>query len=187
VYGCALGPVAAQISHEDSDTSDSDVETMYPPDDIPDCLANPKSDAFGLGYSGLDRRPVLSGSGHINLFEPSITNMPRAGVSGFRGQAFGVGAFEVEDTDIYQADDMSNYDFALESATERKRKQRWDRENQKVFLLLPLYETNNFYLNITISVLPRQYLVPEFSHMGFNIASELRYEVLPWKYRYVIL
>jgi hypothetical protein len=39
---------------------------------------------------------------------------------------------------------------------------------------------------INISVLPRQYLVPELSLMGFNIAVELRYEVLPWKHRYDI-
>jgi uncharacterized protein (DUF2461 family) len=37
---------------------------------------------------------------------------------------------------------------------------------------------------IGISVLPRQYLVPELSHMGFNIAAELWYEVLPRKHRY---
>jgi hypothetical protein len=36
----------------------------------------------------------------------------------------------------------------------------------------------------TISVLPRQYLVPELPHMGFNIAAELRYAILPRKHRY---
>ena len=29
------------------------------------------------------------------------------------GQAFGVGAYEEDDDDIYQRDDMSRYDFAL--------------------------------------------------------------------------
>ena len=31
------------------------------------------------------------------------------------GQAFGVGAYEEEDDDIYQRDDMSRYDFSLEN------------------------------------------------------------------------
>lgn len=30
-----------------------------------------------------------------------------------RGQAFGVGAYERDDEDIYGKDDMSNYDFSL--------------------------------------------------------------------------
>jgi hypothetical protein len=34
-------------------------------------------------------------------------------------------------------------------------------------------------------VLPRQYLVPELTHRGFNIAAELRYEVLLRKHRNV--
>jgi hypothetical protein len=29
------------------------------------------------------------------------------------GQAFGVGAFEEDDEDVYARDDMSNYDFSL--------------------------------------------------------------------------
>ncbi len=29
------------------------------------------------------------------------------------GQAFGIGAYEEEDEDIYGKDDMSNYDFSL--------------------------------------------------------------------------
>jgi hypothetical protein len=31
------------------------------------------------------------------------------------GQAFGVGAFEEDDDDVYARDDMANYDFSLPS------------------------------------------------------------------------
>jgi hypothetical protein len=43
------------------------------------------------------------------------------------------------------------------------------------------------YTGDNISMLPRQYLVSELSHMGFNIAAELRYEVLPRKHRFSII
>jgi hypothetical protein len=36
-----------------------------------------------------------------------------------------------------------------------------------------------------ISMLPRQYLAPELTHIGFNIAADLRYEILPRKHRFV--
>jgi len=32
-----------------------------------------------------------------------------------RGQAFGVGAFEEEDDDIYSREDMSQYDFTIDN------------------------------------------------------------------------
>jgi G patch domain-containing protein 1 len=38
-----------------------------------------------------------------------------------RGQAFGVGAFEADDDDIYATEDMSHYDFELGSAGEKKK------------------------------------------------------------------
>jgi hypothetical protein len=49
------------------------------------------------------------------------------------------------------------------------------------------FAIKTFKLNCAISVLLRQYLVPELWHMGFNIAAELRYEVLPRKHRYIII
>ena len=36
------------------------------------------------------------------------------------GQAFGVGAYEEDDDDIYQRDDMSRYDFALGMVSNKK-------------------------------------------------------------------
>lgn len=39
-----------------------------------------------------------------------------------RGQAFGVGALENEDEDIYARDDMSAYDFSLDVSNKAKKK-----------------------------------------------------------------
>lgn len=72
-YGCSL-PNQEDKAVQDVETSDeSEDEEFYrnvtfAPDDFEPFLVQPKTDCFGLGYSGLDRRPVLSS--HINLFEP---------------------------------------------------------------------------------------------------------------------
>jgi len=46
-------------------------------------------------------------------------------------QAFGVGAFEEEDADIYGREDMSQYDFYLESAEERKKQKLKEQLDKK--------------------------------------------------------
>ena len=89
-------------------------------------MLSPKENVFGIGYRGLDRNSVLgnrSTSGHINLFEmpSSSASFGKPGKSDpknrkglkISGQAFGIGAYEEEDEDIYGKDDMSNYDFSL--------------------------------------------------------------------------
>lgn len=72
-YGCSL-PSQDDKAIQDVEASDeSEDEEFYKnvtfaPDDFEPFLVKPKTDCFGLGYSGLDRKPVLSS--HINLFEP---------------------------------------------------------------------------------------------------------------------
>ncbi|XP_022691027.1 G patch domain-containing protein 1-like [Varroa jacobsoni] len=69
-----------------------------------------KNNVWGLGYSPTQR---------LNLFGERIdrerVTMSTATVEGrrvvMRGQAFGVGAFEEDDEDIYARDDMTQYDF----------------------------------------------------------------------------
>lgn len=39
----------------------------------------------------------------------------------FNIQAFGVGAYEEDDDDIYKTDDMSNYDFSLEDKNQKSK------------------------------------------------------------------
>lgn len=89
--------------------------------------ANPKDNYFGIGYSGLDKRPILSS--HINLFEPSTFSVQEKNKKfSIKGQAFGVGAFEEDDEDIYAKEDMSRYDFVL--GPTKQSKSRWNRDEK---------------------------------------------------------
>lgn len=87
------------------------------PDIYTDNLATPKSNTFGLDYKGLDRS-------HVNLFAPSNLVVRDRNNKKFSiaGQAFGVGAFEEEDDDIYMKEDMSNYDFELVKEKNKEKK-----------------------------------------------------------------
>ncbi len=94
---------------------------LFAPDDVPEFLARPKDNLFGIGYSGLDRNALLGGSsgsgGHFSLFDEPAAQQTSSKSSvlrvkgrknlSIRGQAFGVGAYEEEDDDIYHREDMS--------------------------------------------------------------------------------
>lgn len=47
-------------------------------------------------------------------------------------KAFGVGAFEKEDDDIYTTDDVSRYDFFLESTSESKKRRLKEKHEMQV-------------------------------------------------------
>ncbi|XP_015110059.1 G patch domain-containing protein 1 [Diachasma alloeum] len=117
VYGCSL---PAQVSKDStSESSDDDQEgILFAPDDYEPYRLNPKDNYFGIGYSGLDRTSVL---GHINLFDPPTLQLRDKNKKfSIKGQAFGVGAFEADDEDIYARDDMSRYDFTLGPEAQKK-------------------------------------------------------------------
>lgn len=101
VYGCEMPKVAEENKPYEC--------AQYPIAEIyKDFFNAPKSNTFGLGYSGLQ-------TSHINLFE-STSFVVREGNNkklSISGQAFGVGAFENDDEDIYGKDNMSKYDFEL--------------------------------------------------------------------------
>lgn len=84
-----------------------------------DFRCNPKDNYFGIGYSGLSQRPILLSSNNQETFRLQ-DNKKKLSI---RGQAFGVGAFEADDEDIYAREDMSSYDFALGPPS--KKKSRW--------------------------------------------------------------
>ncbi|XP_063889799.1 G patch domain-containing protein 1-like [Scylla paramamosain] len=104
---------SSEGSSEDSE-DEALQDVTYAPTDVPELSAvQPKVDQFGLGYVPLSRTPVLGG--HVNLFDPaplSLTEKKKKLL--IKGQAFGVGAFEEDDEDIYATEDMSNYDFGEE-------------------------------------------------------------------------
>lgn len=95
----------------------------------------PKTNTFGLGYSGLDPRIAFGQKSSTAYQDPrgeSVSALrqrelsrrmgadgpgfnPGMGVirDGIRGQAFGVGALHSEDADIYTVDNLSSYDFSI--------------------------------------------------------------------------
>ncbi|KAL0811841.1 hypothetical protein ABMA28_009268 [Loxostege sticticalis] len=133
VYGCYMPPEMRQENEgtadesEDSSDSEFEYETLFAPDDYEPYILQRKNDRFGLGYSGLSRHSVLgnlvgeygadAGTSRSHL----VMNEKGKKVS-IRGQAFGVGAFEADDEDIYAMEDMSHYDFAIGGAAQEKKK-----------------------------------------------------------------
>lgn len=118
VYGCEVpDEFRKQVSSgsDDATSSDDETELTFAPDDYDPFIYKPKENTFGMGYSGLDKRSILSS--HISLFNPPEFKMRdhKNSKISISGQAFGVGAFEHEDEDIYSRDDMSKYDFELDS------------------------------------------------------------------------
>ncbi|XP_071519964.1 G patch domain-containing protein 1 homolog [Panulirus ornatus] len=119
IYGVHGPQDPSSDSEDDGEAYLQDV--TFAPDDVDTlCLTQAKADHFGLGYKPLDRTPVLGG--HINLFDPSPLAMTEKKKKVLiKGQAFGVGAFEDDDEDIYATEDMSNYDFGEERKTSIER------------------------------------------------------------------
>uniref|UniRef100_A0A8B9JHX0 G patch domain containing 1 n=1 Tax=Astyanax mexicanus TaxID=7994 RepID=A0A8B9JHX0_ASTMX len=123
MYGCALPPTGSEESEDDDEFVPENV-TFAPKDVIPVDFT-PKDDIHGLGYRGLNPLQALgggSGMGHINLFTVDSErtsslfggrNRGKQRKGGIGGQAFGVGAMEEDDDDIYHRDTMSNYDAVL--------------------------------------------------------------------------
>uniref|UniRef100_A0AC35TP31 G-patch domain-containing protein n=1 Tax=Rhabditophanes sp. KR3021 TaxID=114890 RepID=A0AC35TP31_9BILA len=69
-----------------------------------------KTNQHGLGYKALDHKVPYLGSSATKKNDVIYGNKSKIG---FRGQAFGVGAFEKNDDDVYSSFDMNNYDFEL--------------------------------------------------------------------------
>lgn len=121
-YGCDMGPVAQQADSDEDDLSDDEI--TFAPDDFDPFIANIKNNTFGLDYSGLQPPSSSATSQHINLFQSfEVVDRNNKKLS-IRGQAFGVGALEEEDDDIYHQDDMSNYDKSLDDKRKAKKKQK---------------------------------------------------------------
>nr|SVE73388.1 EOG090X013U [Daphnia atkinsoni] len=128
-YGCEMPSTFQQRENrqqksDGEDTGDESDDQLYAPDDVPAFVVKPKTNMFGLGYSGLMPHHVMSStapkSGFV-LFEPTLKLTDKKKKLQIAGQAFGVGAFENEDEDIYSKDDMSQYDFELGGAKPTKK------------------------------------------------------------------
>ncbi|CAH7359153.1 Gpatch1 [Phodopus roborovskii] len=123
IYGCALPPGGSEGSEEEDDDYLPDNVTFAPKDVMPVDFT-PKDNVHGLAYKGLDPRQALFGrpGEHLNFFggasEGTSHLLEDVGLSkgrklGISGQAFGVGALEEEDDDIYATETLSKYDTVL--------------------------------------------------------------------------
>ncbi|NXP28063.1 GPTC1 protein, partial [Scytalopus superciliaris] len=124
IYGCALPPGMSEGSEDEEDEYQPENVTFAPKDVMPVDLT-PKENVHGLGYKGLDPSQALfgvSGKEHLNLFtggSEETSNLlgdlrhSKGRKLGITGQAFGVGALEEEDDDIYATDTLSKYDTVL--------------------------------------------------------------------------
>ncbi|NWS73688.1 GPTC1 protein, partial [Crotophaga sulcirostris] len=124
IYGCALPPGLSEGSEDEEDEYQPENVTFAPKDVMPVDLT-PKENVHGLGYKGLDPSQALfgaSGREHVNLFtggSEDTSNLigdlrhNKGRKLGITGQAFGVGALEDEDDDIYATETLSKYDTVL--------------------------------------------------------------------------
>ncbi|KAK3598891.1 hypothetical protein CHS0354_036196 [Potamilus streckersoni] len=116
VYGCDLRQPSSDDEEEMDDEQFLEKVTFAPRDSIAMTVVA-KDNLHGLGYHGIDPRSALPSS-HINLFEaPPVKGTGRKGI---RGQAFGVGAMEEDDEDIYAVDSLSNYDITMTNEEENQ-------------------------------------------------------------------
>ncbi|XP_030232517.1 G patch domain-containing protein 1 isoform X1 [Gadus morhua] len=125
VYGCAAPRAGSEESEDEDEDEFAPQNVTFAPKDVSPIDFNPKVGVHGLGYHGLDPGRAMRGgaaAGHINLFSMDSDRASsliggkkphqkhRGGVA---GQAFGVGALEDEDEEVYHRDAMSNYDMVL--------------------------------------------------------------------------
>ncbi|XP_058849602.1 G patch domain-containing protein 1 isoform X1 [Acipenser ruthenus] len=124
-YGCPLPPESSDKSENEDDDDYAPENVTFAPKDIMPIDFTPKEGLHGLGYRGLDPKQALSGGlgrGHFNVFSVGSERASsllgddkhrRNRKGGVLGQAFGVGALEEEDDDIYNTDSLSRYDTTL--------------------------------------------------------------------------
>lgn len=127
VYKCDMGPMRRQRSDSDgSNSEEDDDDLVFDEDEFDAIFENFKINRFGLDYKGLEKGnffatvgsevPIIQNNmNSLSSFTMVDQNKKKVTI---RGQAFGVGAFEEDDDDIYGRDDMSKYDFRLENQIE---------------------------------------------------------------------
>ncbi|KAM4744894.1 G patch domain-containing protein 1 [Anableps anableps] len=123
-YSYAPPPAGSEESEEEDDEEFAPENVTFAPKDVTPVDFTPRLGVQGLGYRGLDPGLALLGRAadeHIDLFRPQSETRSRlfgaqpssSRRGGVAGQAFGVGALEDEDEDVYHRDSMSRYDTVL--------------------------------------------------------------------------
>lgn len=176
VYQCDLGPFQRrQVADDADDDDDSESlgldDLMLGDDEFDEYAKQAKDDRFGLAYVGLDKGSFFGASSSdatqqksINLFSSfELVDKNNKKLS-IKGQAFGVGAFEDDDDDIYARDDMTKYDFLLGGKASNASKPTKAIENTKSFIDGFVAADTNvgskkiFYVDVPRSYEPRNWL-----------------------------
>ncbi|KRX89620.1 G patch domain-containing protein 1 -like protein [Trichinella pseudospiralis] len=115
VYGCSLPADLIEESSRSAELESVSSTQKYAvsADDVEMIRFLPKTDFHGLGYKGLS-----SDSSAKDTFTKTSGISDNEKSKGISGQAFGVGAFEEDDADIYIGEDLSKYDFVIGGVTE---------------------------------------------------------------------
>ncbi|KAL5292001.1 GPATCH1 family protein [Megaselia abdita] len=191
-YGCELAPSTSRTTGGTRDASDQsssseEEDVTFAPDDFEPFACAIKSNTFGLGYTGLGglKESAVGRSLHVNLFDGiEILDKSNRKVS-IRGQAFGVGALEEEDEDIYEKDDMSKYDFEMGGKKDKKKKRPISDQDLMVIegfqgsSANSVYHKKIFSIKLPLSFVPRNWLVRKtrFAPMDEHQNSLLRKSV----------
>uniref|UniRef100_A0A915PBV7 G-patch domain-containing protein n=1 Tax=Setaria digitata TaxID=48799 RepID=A0A915PBV7_9BILA len=85
---------------------------LFAPRDFDAAILKSSVGVHGLGYRGIQHTSVLSEK--YGILEAALKIQKKG--RGISGQAFGVGAFENDDANIYTNYDLSQYDFAVDSS-----------------------------------------------------------------------
>uniref|UniRef100_UPI00398ECF7C G patch domain-containing protein 1 n=1 Tax=Pristiophorus japonicus TaxID=55135 RepID=UPI00398ECF7C len=125
VYGCSLPGEVTEGSQEEEEEEYQPENVTFAPKDVMPMDFTQKADRHGLGYSGIDPHRALygaSGEGSFSTFNADSdrsrnllgdVQSSKGRKLGITGQAFGVGALEEDDADIYARDTLSRYDTVL--------------------------------------------------------------------------
>jgi len=141
-YGCSMPSTGKEEEEEDANKHEKDPimekyqDFLFAPDEIPLNIARPKDNFFGIGYTGLDRPGIggVMGVGGGGYSVKTSLNSAKKKFS-ISGEAFGVGADEEDDDmEVYNRNDMGQYDFSLDVKGEERRERRvekgsrWDND-----------------------------------------------------------
>lgn len=175
VYQCDMGPFQRRRSVDDADSDSSDSvgldDLMFADDEFDEYAKHIKNDRFGLEYVGLDKGTFFGTTSSdvthqksMNLFSSFEMVDKNNKKLSIKGQAFGVGAFEDDDDDIYAKDDMSKYDFLLGGKANASKKPTKAIESTKTFIDGFVESPSNvapkkvFHVNVPRSFEPRNWL-----------------------------
>lgn len=194
VVTCDMGPIKRYASSDDDDSDkDSDSDLSFEADEFDTYTIGIKTDRFGIDYVGLDRSTFgesSSSAGPVErfslfpTFEMVDNNQKKLSI---KGQAFGVGAFEEDDEDIYARDDMGKYDFVLgeKARNEKKGKKKlpaimgsgeYTLEGFHVMENLTKSMKKVFHIDVPRAFEPRNWIKRKsrFSPMAANVFSNNR-------------